>query len=472
MGAALFRKNFTLAAMKPFRPLFRALFAVVVGCAAAGLRGAAPDWSLLAATAEQELRKAQVPGCAVAVVYEGRLAWTGGFGVANVDTGQPVSADMLFRLGSTTKMFTAAGLVGLAEEGKLRLDEPIGRPAKGLAPEIARLTAHQLLTHTAGLADPNAMEGPHDDAALGERVRALGAADFFDEPGRIYSYSNAGYWLAGFVAQEAGGRPYADLLQERIFRPLGMTRSTFRPTMAMTWPLAVGHGPEDRSPPKVVRPLADNAGAWPAGQLFSSAPEFARFCIALMDAGRFEGRQAIPAAVVAKLTQPHVPLPNEDRHYGYGLNVRVADGLRWWSHSGSRTGYGSLVRLCPDRKFAVIILCNRTGASLPAIADRAAELALGIPRSAAPVRQVLPMDAAEMARYAGTYTNGRTNLVLRVSNGRLVAATGGEISKRGPQQFVRAATKTAPALEFTLVADAAGLITHLSARGRAWRRVD
>lgn len=458
--------------MKRLPPLLRALFVVVVGFSAVGLRGAAPDWSLLAATAQAELQKAQVPGCAVAVVHEGRLAWTGGFGVANVDTGQPVAADMLFRLGSTTKMFTAAGLVSLAEDGKLRLDEPVGNHAKGLAPEIARLTAHQLLTHTAGLADPNAMEGPHDDTALGERVRALGAKDFFDAPGRIYSYSNAGYWIAGFVAQEAGGKPYADLLPERIFRPLGMERSTFRPTLAMTWPLAVGHGPEDRSPPKVVRPLADNAGAWPAGQLFSSAPEFARFCIALMDAGRFEGRQAIPAAVVAKLTQPHAALPNEDRHYGYGLNVRVADGLRWWSHNGSRTGYGSLVRLCPDRKFAVIILCNKTGANLPAIADHAADLALGIPRPAAPARPVLPMDAAEMARYAGTYTNGRTNLVLRVANGRLMAATGGEISKRGPRHFVRAATAGSPALEFTLVADAAGRITHLSARGRAWRRVD
>jgi CubicO group peptidase (beta-lactamase class C family) len=430
------------------------------------------DWSLLAATVAAELKQAQVPGCAVAVVVDGELAWAGGYGVANVESGQPVAPDMLFRLGSTTKMFTAAGVVSLAEEGRLALDAPVGRAAKGLHPAIARLTAHQLLTHTAGLADPNAMNGPHDETALAERVRALNHSDFFDEPGRIYSYSNAGFWIAGFVAQEVSGKLYADLLHDRIFQPLGMVRTTFRPTMAMTWPLAVGHGPEDRSPPKVIRPLADNAAVWPAGQLFSTAPEFARFCIALMNEGRFAGRQVLPAALVTQLTQPHVAVPNEDRHYGYGLGVRIEGGLRWWSHAGSRTGYGSLVRLCPDRKFAVVILCNKTGASLPKVADYAAQIALGVKPAATPARQPVPMTPPEMARYAGTYSNGRASIVLRLRDGKLVAATGGEITKRGDHHFVRVATMDTPALEFTLVADSAGRVTHLTARGRAWRKTD
>jgi CubicO group peptidase (beta-lactamase class C family) len=434
---------------------------------------AAPiDWSLLSATVAAELHQGQIPGCAVAVVVDGKLAWARGYGVASIETGQPVEADMLFRLGSTTKMFTAAGLVSLAVEGRVRLDAPVGQVVQGLPPAISRLTPHQLLTHTAGLADPNAMDGPHDETALAERVRALGPDDFFDEPGRIYSYSNAGFWIAGFVAQEASGARFADLLHERLFQPLGMTRSTFRPTMAMTWPLAVGHGPENRAPAKVVRPLADNAAVWPAGQLFSTAPEFARFCIALMDEGRFEGRTVLPAALVAQLTRPHVAVPHEDRHYGYGLGLRLEGGLRWWSHGGSRTGYGSLVRMCPERKFAVIILCNKTGASLPKVADHAVQLALGLASPTPPPRRVVPMAAAEMSRYAGTYSNGRSSIVLRVQAGKLVAATGGEITKRGEHHFSRAASAGAPALDFTLVADATGRITHLTARGRAWRRTD
>jgi CubicO group peptidase (beta-lactamase class C family) len=245
--------------LPPLLPLRLAALRWFAALALAGLRVAAADFSTFGAFIAEELRRTQVPGAAVAVVAAGEVAFADGFGTASVETGGPVTADTLFRVGSTTKMFTAAGLVLLAHEDRLRLDAPIGDYASGLHPAIARLTSHQLLTHTSGLADPNAMNGPHDDTALAARVRALGPRDCFDEPGRIHSYSNAGYWLAGFVAQEVAGRPYADHLEARLFRPLGMTRSTFRPTMAMTWPLAIGHGPEGAGPPAVVRPLADNA---------------------------------------------------------------------------------------------------------------------------------------------------------------------------------------------------------------------
>lgn len=436
------------------------------------LRAAAADLAPLEGFIVAELQRTQVPACAVAVVIDGEIALAKGFGVASVDTGGAVTGDTLFRIGSTTKMFTAAGLVLLAEQGKLRLDAPIGEYVSGLQPAIARLTSHQLLTHTAGLADPNAMNGPPDESALGDRVRTLGSADLFDEPGRIYSYSNAGYWIAGYVAEVVGGRRYADHLQENLLRPLGLARSTFRPTVAMTWPLAVGHGPEGTGPASVIRPLADNAATWPAGQLFTSAREFARFCVAFLNGGQLEGRQVLSPRLITLLSAPHVPVPNDDRHYGYGLSRRTEAGLVWLSHSGSRAGYGSLVRLCPERKFAVVILCNRSGASLPRVADRAAELVLGLPPPSAPARAKLTMDAAEMARYAGRYSNGRHTLELRARNGRLVSAQGAEVTKVGATRFSRAASAGAPALEFELVTDPTGRVTHLISRGRAWKRME
>ncbi|MBM3854130.1 MAG: beta-lactamase family protein, partial [Verrucomicrobia bacterium] len=120
---------------------------------------AAPDFSELAALTRAELARTGVPGCAIAVVVDHQLAYAEGFGVANADTREPVRAEMLFRLGSTTKMFTAATAVTLALDGRLRLDSPIGGFVSGLAPKIARLTPHQLLTHSAGLADDAPMEG-------------------------------------------------------------------------------------------------------------------------------------------------------------------------------------------------------------------------------------------------------------------------------------------------------------------------
>src|SRR5262247_358797 len=112
-----------------------------------------PDFGELEKVALAELAETNTPGAAVGIVSGDRLVFAKGFGVSNVETGAPLSPDMLFRLGSTTKMFTAAGVVMLAEEGKLKLDEPIGKYAKGLSPKIAGITAHQLLSHTSGLKD-------------------------------------------------------------------------------------------------------------------------------------------------------------------------------------------------------------------------------------------------------------------------------------------------------------------------------
>ncbi len=429
-----------------------------------------PDFTGLEALVQSELKRINVPGCSVAIVANGEIVFAKGFGVANADTGQPVAADMLFRLGSTTKMFTAATLVSLVEQGKVKLDAPIGTYVKGLDPAIARLTPHQLLTHTSGLADPNVMTGPHDESALAASVRALTAKDCFTAPGKIYSYSNPGFWTAGLVAQEAGGKPYADLVAERVLKPCGMARSTFRPTEAMTWPLAIGHEPQGRGPPRVIRPLADHAGAWPAGQLFSSAPEFARFCIAFMNGGKLDGKQSLSPFIIGKLSTPHVTVPGREGHYGYGLNVRDEGGLRWLSHGGSRTGYGSFMEMCPEKKFAVITLCNLSGEHLQRVVDKAAELVLGVAAPSRQPRRELTMTAEEMARCAGTYSNGRQSIALRVKDGKLVGAQGGVVTKVGENHFVRAASGDSPEADFLLVPGPDGRIEYLMRQGRAMKR--
>lgn len=446
-------------------------------CLVAALRAfAAPDFKILDDFARAELARTGVPGCSIAVVVDGRLAYAQGYGVANTDTGDPVRPDMLFRLGSTTKMITAAALVSLAHEGRIKLDAPVGAVVRGLAPRIAALTPHQLLTHSSGLGDDAPMSGPPHDAALGEFCRAIKDDLVFADPGKIYSYSNPGYWLAGLAAETAAGKPYADVVAERVLAPAGMTRSTLRPTLAMTWPLAVGHESGGAGKPaKVIRPLPDNAGTWPAGQLFSTAPEFARFCVALMTGGVLDGRAALPPSVMAALTTPHVALPDGASHYGYGVNVRTDAGLRWWSHTGSRAGYGSIARMCPERGFAVVILCNRTGDHLPRLADKAADLVLGAaaPRPAAPPSAAasLPLTAEDRRRLVGTFANGKTTVVIREKDGQLVGAQGGTFVKTGENRYRRSASGGAPATDFVYSTGLDGRGAYLSQGGRSLRKV-
>ena len=338
--------------------------------------GQSVDFSELERTALEELKATDTPGAALAIVEGDRLVYSKAFGVASVDTGAPVTPDMLFRLGSTTKMFTAAALVQLAEQGKIKLNEPIGTYIKDLHPRVAALTADQLLSHMTGLSDEAPMYGPQDEAALAENIRSWREDRFFAEAGVVYSYSNPGYWLAGFLVQELSGKPYADQVAESILKPLGMTRSTFRPMEAMTYPLALGHDVTPARQQVVVRPFANNAATWPSGSLFSSVEELSRFTIAFMNDGRIDGRQVLSPTLIATLSSPHADIPESDQKYGYGLTLSTERGVRMLEHSGARSGYGSNLRMFPEQKVAIIVAVNRSGGSLERTIEKTMELTL------------------------------------------------------------------------------------------------
>jgi CubicO group peptidase (beta-lactamase class C family) len=415
----------------------------------------AADFNDLERVAAEELKATGIPGAAVAVVQGDRVVFARGFGVCSAEGGSPVTADTLFRLGSTTKMFTAVAVVQLVEEGKLKLDEPVGKHVKGSKEPFAALTPHQLLTHTAGITDEAPWFGLHDDTALGQKVRSWGPDFRFTEPGRVYSYSNPGYWLAGLVVEEVSGRPFADRLAESLFGPLGMRRTTFRPTLAMTYPLAVGHALEGGKA-TVIRPLADNAATWPAGSIFSSANDLSRFAVAFLNAGQLDGKPVLSPSLIQALSSPHVPIPGGPDHYGYGLHIGTHRGLHVLEHGGSRSGYGSQVMMVPDRKVAVIVLANSTAARLPKTLDAALESVLPLGPPARPGRSEVALTAEEVARWAGVYGNNRERVEL-VRKGDGLALKGGRVE--GPVVKVGNDRYRAGGGEFVLLAgpDGAGV---------------
>jgi CubicO group peptidase (beta-lactamase class C family) len=141
--------------------------------------------------------------------------------------------------------------------------------------------------------------------------------------------------------------------------------------MAMTWPLAQGH-----ENGRVLRPAPDNSSNWPAGSAYSSIPEMARFVIALMNGGRLEGKPALPAQVVALLLAPRVKTAEPGTSYGYGLYFSERRGVRWVEHVGLRAGYGSLVRMAPEQRTAVIVMTNAGSKLLPESTEKILEMLL------------------------------------------------------------------------------------------------
>lgn len=424
-----------------------------------------PDFTELETVLAAELKATNTPGASIAIVRGSQVIYAKGFGVSNVETGAPVTPDMLFRLGSTTKMFTAAAVVQLALQGKLKLDEPIGKYATGLSPKIATLTANQLLSHTSGLKDTATMFGRHDDDALSETVRGLKDDFFFAAPGQIYSYSNPGYWLAGYLVEAVSGSAYANQMNESLFKPLGMQRTTLRPTIAMTYPLSQGH---EGVPAKVIRPAADNAGNWPAGSMFSSALDLSRWVIAFLHDGQLEGQLVVPPALLTALSSPHANIPGTESKYGYGLTLDTVRGVRLLEHGGSRSGYGSVIRMAPDQKVGIIILMNKTGGTLNKTLEKASELLLPFTAKAQAKRQSIVMTQGEMEKYLGTYGDAPNAMEIVLQNGQLMSKRGSTltpIQKRSDTQFATGGQ------EFVLVIGADGKAEFLHAGGRTMRKI-
>jgi CubicO group peptidase (beta-lactamase class C family) len=439
-----------------------------------------PGFEALLEIARRELQDSRTPGAALALVRDDRVIFSAGVGVADVESGTPVRPEMLFRLGSTTKMFTAAALVGLSIDGRVALDRPIGTVVTGLDPAIARLTPHQLLSHTSGLRDMAPMFGRHDDEALAAGIRAMKAGMLFTEPATVYSYSNPGYWTAGLVVEQVAGKPFADAMHERLFEPLGMTRTTFRPTLAMTYPLAQGHESESGRPPSIIRPAANNAASWPAGSMFSNVNDLSRFVIAFMNSGRLDGKQVLDPALIAKVSTPHAQIPSGEAAYGYGLQLAELEGLKTVSHGGSRAGYGSTITMVPSRRVAAVVLGNRTGSGLPLTTRRAVETLLGEEEGALEVPQPKgPASAAAreaLKAWAGRYTQGEgadidlvfsgTTIVVR-EDGRERPAT--PVGER--RLLVGPAEGSSATASLVLVPDRHGNPAFLFRGGRSFRRV-
>ncbi len=429
---------------------------------------APPNFAALEAAVRQELTQTQAPGAAVAIVHGDRVIYTRGFGVANVETGEAMRPEMLFRLGSTTKMFTAAAVVLLAEEGKLSLTDPIGKHIKGLTPKLSALTAHQLLSHTSGILDEAPMFGSHDDEAMREEIASWTDAKFFADPGAVYSYSNPAYWLAGLLAETVGGKPFADQVASSLFAPLGMSKSTFRPTMAMTYPMAQGHELAEGKM-AIIRPAANNSASWPAGSIFSNVMDLSRWMTAFVNGGQIGGAQVLPASMFAQLTTPRSTIPGVANKYGYGVQVGSWRGLDVVEHTGSRAGYGSFIRMVPSQKFGVVVLANRTGVTMPRTAAAAIEAVLS-PAAAPtpPTRTPMMLTAADRGRYRGTYSQGGRQMVVDVKSDVLVLRQG---TRETPMEPVESHVFTAGGARYVFVVNEAGVVQFLHSGGRSWRKV-
>jgi CubicO group peptidase (beta-lactamase class C family) len=433
----------------------------------------------------------QVPGVAVGLLLDGEQHATG-WGVTNVEYPLPVDAGTIFQIGSTTKPFTGAALMRLADEGRLDLDDPVRRYLPDLVladPGVAeRITVKHLVTHTAGFFGEEVPDGGRNDDALARMVPRLVGLPQIAPLGQVFGYNNAGVALAGRVLEAVSGRPYEDAVAHLLLGPLGMERSSFFVDDLVTYPVAAGHlsGPDG---PHVARPydggLLSRAVA-PTGGLLSSVGDMLRWAhFQLGDGTTADGTRLLAPETLARTHTPLGPggaLGSDDLE-GVGVNwlLRRVAGVRTVEHGGTTVAQRSQLVLVPERGFAFVLLTNAPGGSAirrhltPWVLDHY----LGLRE---PSLAHVDVPAARFGEYAGAYglrAYGAGLRVDRVADGLTLQLLGEDGAPTGsaaalafyaPDRVVEVDGPLAGNRTDFLRADG-GPVRWMRHRGRLWERL-
>ncbi len=315
------------------------------------------------------MHERQIPGLALAVVADGALTHMAGYGVASLELDAPVTPETMFQSASVGKQFTAAAIMLLVEDGLLALDAPLTEYL-GLAEQPwASITLRHLLTHTSGVADYLAAIDWRRDYTDAELLSGIAALPPLAAPGVAWRYSNTGYLLLGLVIQATSGRPYGDLLAERIFGPLGMVSAQVNSLSAIIPQRAQGYELVDgrHQHPAWVSPTLS---ATADGSLQLSLRDLLAW-----DAALSAGRVLQPASMV-QCWSPVQLNAGASYPYGFGWFIGSAPGRRLVEHEGHWQGFNTHILRHLDWRLSVIVLANLSTAQAKPIAHQVAALFL------------------------------------------------------------------------------------------------
>jgi CubicO group peptidase (beta-lactamase class C family) len=347
---------------------------------------------------------AHTPGAAAAVIIDGEMAYEQGYGVKRRSGSDPVDAETQFRIGSVTKMLTAAAVMQQVDAGAISLDDSLSL----YVPEAEFLrhfsteaiTIHRLMTHATGIPDLQFQaNGDTRPGALSDWAETLSTIGLHAPPGAFWNYSNPNFNLAGLVVERASGTEFRSYMDTHVFGPAGMTSTTFDPAAVMARGNAShGHFDDGSGAGPVYAPDSyDNHVYAPAGYAFSTAGDIARWVMLLADGG---GDVLSPesAAAMQRSQQSMETLPGFG--YGYGVFVEPFYDLEIRQHGGNIWGWGAFVLWHPERRFAVAVLAN-TFESLSGAAYCVADYVLEPNHDAAPVYP--PPDPEHWRLFEGTF---------------------------------------------------------------------
>jgi CubicO group peptidase (beta-lactamase class C family) len=365
--------------------------------------------SLLDPIFAKQMPKLHIPGAAIAVVKDGKVLFTKGYGFADLEKKTPVvPARTIFRIGSITKVFTATAVMQLADRGKINLNDDVNQYLKGLrVPETYSqpITFANLLTHTSGLDEISPGRRTSDEA----QVIPLGA--FLKTrivrrlpPGEVISYSTYNPALAAHVVEQITETPFKLYLQQKIFAPLGMNHTSITAVKKeYKQDLATGYEYVDNKHQKLPFQWFHT---YPASDINSTATDMARFMLANLAKGALDGKRILSERAAREMQQTHFRNHPRLAGWAYGFYEGMHNDVRFIEHGGSMDdGYSALMTLVPEYDLGIFIACNtESGAFGMGGAIKDAIMNRYFPAGAKPeLPQTQNPSRAALEKFAGKY---------------------------------------------------------------------
>jgi D-alanyl-D-alanine carboxypeptidase len=361
------------------------------------------------------------PGAAVLIAQDGIPLFRQGYGMANLELGFPITPEMVFRIGSVTKQFTAVSILMLVEQGKLALSDPLEKFLPDYPVHGHTITVEHLLTHTSGIKSYTGMKDFEQRASLDLTPAEM--VDYFKNqpmdfaPGRRWSYNNSAYFLLGVIIEKVSGLTYAGFLQQHIFDPLGM-QHTFYDDPRRVIPNRASGYTKDKDVIVNDRYLSMTQ-PFSAGALLSTIDD-----LLLWDEALYT-EKLLPQAALQKALTPYHLVDGKEEHYGYGWGLHTFQGQPWIEHGGGINGFLCQAIRLPAQHLYIVVLSNTTAPKLgpSEVASRAAAIALGSPL---PTFEPVELPAASLEAVAGEYVQLAGNhFSVSVVDGKLKLAAEG-----------------------------------------------
>lgn len=349
-------------------------------------------------------------GCAALVAKDGQIIYKKAFGMANLELNVPMQPDMVFRLGSITKQFTAIAILQLMEQGKLSLQDEITKYIPDYPSQAYKITIEHLLTHTSGIKSftnlPEYIKFSREDLKPEDVINIFKGQPMEFAPGTKWNYCNSGYFLLGYIIEKVSGNTYREYIEENFFKPLGMTASCYGNDSRIIKNRASGYQPEGDE--VVNSNYVSMLIPYSAGAVQSTVEDLYKWNQALHSYKLVKKETLEKAFTEYKLTD------GKGTGYGYGWMLKQLQGSPTIEHGGAINGYLTNAIYLPKENVFVAVFSNNNGKSPDMVSLKMAALEIGKPFNMTEI----PVDQTILDQYVGVYENsdGMQFFIFREGN--------------------------------------------------------